>query len=77
MDNLANAQILTEDEEFEKVDHEKSFLRDQGKFRNGRQKAEEKWKSIPAVLAINQFMKKRNGDGVASGKNGTQANADG
>ena len=80
VDNLANAQILSADEENERLDREKAKLTNKEKFRSKTDRNAEKWrkaKASPVVIAINHFMKKNNADGIQPTSPVDQPNTDG
>ena len=63
VDNLANAQILTEDEEKEKQEREQMRALNKRKYTNkGKGKGWSKaGAKIPVVMAFNHMVRKRNG----------------
>lgn len=64
VDNLANAQILTEDEENEKLERQRKREENKKKYSQKPQKGKGWGKAgakLPAVMAISHFVRKRNG----------------
>lgn len=75
VDNLANAQILTEDEEIEKLERERVRAANKKKYTynpkgKGWGKAGTK---LPVIMAINQMVRKRNGHASPSAGDGNSA----
>ena len=69
VDNLANAQILTEDEEREKEERERNRELNKQKYCQKPPKGRNwnKARSLPVIMALNQFVRKRDpGDGPSS-----------
>ena len=63
VDNLANAQILTEDEENEKLERQRKREENKKKYSQKPQKGKGWGKAgakLPVVMAINHFVRKRN-----------------
>lgn len=66
VDNLANAQILTEDEENEKRERELNRARNKQRYTHKGKGWGKAGAKLPVVMAINHFVRKRNGNAQPS-----------
>lgn len=66
VDNLANAQILTEDEENEKRERELTRARNKQRYTHKGKGWGKAGAKLPVVMAINHFVRKRNGNAQPS-----------
>jgi len=66
VDNLANAQILTEDEENEKRERELNRARNKQRYTHNGKGWGRAGAKLPVVMAINHFVRKRNGNAPTS-----------
>ena len=66
VDNLANAQILTEDEENEKQERELNRARNKQRYTHKGKGWGKAGAKLPVVMAINHFVRKRNGNASTS-----------
>ena len=66
VDNLANAQILTEDEENEKRERELNRARNKQRYTHKSKGWGKAGAKLPVVMAINHFVRKRNGNAQSS-----------
>lgn len=66
VDNLANAQILTEDEENEKQERELNRARNKQRYTHKGKGWAKAGAKLPVVMAINHFVRKRNGNAQPS-----------
>nr|XP_058951235.1 voltage-dependent N-type calcium channel subunit alpha-1B-like isoform X1 [Pocillopora verrucosa]XP_058951236.1 voltage-dependent N-type calcium channel subunit alpha-1B-like isoform X1 [Pocillopora verrucosa]XP_058951237.1 voltage-dependent N-type calcium channel subunit alpha-1B-like isoform X1 [Pocillopora verrucosa]XP_058951238.1 voltage-dependent N-type calcium channel subunit alpha-1B-like isoform X1 [Pocillopora verrucosa] len=66
VDNLANAQILTEDEENEKLERERARAANKKKYQPSNKGWGKAGNKLPMIMAINRMVRKRNGNAATS-----------